>query len=109
MPIQIDEDTQVVNLLDRASAAGAGEWFAVPRYRPRRAFQAVVSGDGAVSASVEIEASNDAANALSLGTIDLTGATPQTDGFLSDAEWVYVRARVKTFSAGAVVSVTMGL
>ncbi|SEH89554.1 hypothetical protein [Paraburkholderia hospita] len=110
MSVQIDEDTQVVTLLDRAAAALAGDWFALPRSRPRRAIQAVVSGNGAVTASVVIEGSNDAANALPLGTIDLTGASPQTDGFLSDAEWAFVRARVVSVTGtGAVVSVTMGI
>jgi hypothetical protein len=109
MTVQIDEDTRAVTLLSKAGSGVAGEWFAVPPSRPRRAFQGVVSGPGSVSASVVIEASNDAANALPLGTIDLSGTSPQTDGFLSDAEWVFVRARVVSVSAGAVVTVTMGI
>ena len=74
-----------------------------------RAFQAVVTGTGAVSATVLIEASNNRENYMTLGTITLSGTTAAADGFVSVAPWEYVRANVTAISGtGATVVVTMG-
>jgi len=83
----------------------------VPKAAPKSAFQATVVGTGAVAATVVIEGSNDGTNwvATTLGTITLSGTTSATDGFTTDAPWMYVRARVTAISGtGATVTVLMG-
>lgn len=61
--------------------------------------------------AVVVEVSNDNANWITMGTISLTlGTTTTTDGFVSSANWTYVRGRVSSISGtGATVSLFMGL
>lgn len=61
---------------------------------PYSTFQAVVSGTGAVTATVNIEASNDGVNwcSTALGTITLSGTTSVSDGITTVCPWKYVRA-----------------
>lgn len=62
---------------------------------PTSSYTAVVIGTGAVSASVDIEASNDGVywNETPLGTIALTGTDSSVDGFATNgASYKYVRA-----------------
>ena len=94
-------------LLNAATAlvTGAG----VNPASANRAFQATVVGTGAVGATVIIEGSNDGANYLALGTITLSGTNLASDGFLSNANWANVRARLTAISGtGAAVTVMMG-
>ena len=78
-----------------------------------RTFQA--SGKTSTStgtASVVVEVSNDNVNWIIMGTIGLTlGTTSTSDGFVSSANWTYVRGRVDAITAGvgATVSLFMGL
>jgi hypothetical protein len=77
-----------------------------------KTFQATgrtTAGIGAVS--VEVQVSNDNANWIVMGTITLTlGTATTTDGFVSIANWTYVRGRVASLSGtGATVSLFMGL
>lgn len=93
----------MATLLSNISQAGAG-----PAYRPigpNRTFQAIVSGSGAVSATVVVEATNDTdilgnpGNWLPpIGTITLSGTGTATDGFPSNAAWLFVRMRVTAIS-----------
>lgn len=72
-------------------------------------FQATVKGTGPVSATVVIEASNDAIGFLPLGTITLSGTTVASDGFVITSQWGMVRANVTSITGtGATVYVTMG-
>lgn len=72
----------------------------------KRTFQGVAEGTGAVSASVDIEVSNNGIDFLLLGTLELSGTTRATDGFVSDAPWRYARANVTSISGtGTTVSV----
>lgn len=92
-----------------ATATGAGEW--VRRRDVDSSFQAVVTGDGAVSAEISIEASNDGVNALETahGTITLSGTDVSSDGFETSSRWLYVRANVTALSGTeATVKVLMG-
>ncbi len=74
-----------------------------------RTFQAVITGSGAVSATVEVEVSNNGIHFLSLGTIEMTGTDAATDGFAADAPWLFLRARVTAISGtGASVDVIAG-
>lgn len=74
-------------------------------------FQAIVTGTGAVTATVAIQVSEDGVNwcTTALGTISLTGTTTASDGFATASAWKYVRANVTAITGtGASVSVLMG-
>lgn len=74
-----------------------------------RTYQATVSGTGAVTATVVIEGSADGVNYLTLGTITLSGTTSATDGFVSQAKWAAVRAKVTAITGtGAAVNAVVG-
>ena len=78
----------------------------------KHAFQAAVTGTGAVSATVQIQASNDPTvlGWLTLGTITLSGTTTTTDGFSSEEAWTNIRSNVTAVSGtGAAVTVVMGI
>lgn len=92
------------------STTGAGNLLY--KDSPMTTFQAVVTGTGAVTATVTIEYSNDGTNVCSTvgGTISLSGTTTAADGFTSDAPWKYVRANVTAISGtDATVQVWMGV
>lgn len=92
---------QVV-LLDGATVVGAGE----DKGRLVNAgIQATVTGSGAVSATVDIEVSNDGVW-IYFDTLTLSGTDAATDGTALSAAWAGVRAHVKAISgAGASVNV----
>jgi hypothetical protein len=97
----------VITLLDGATTApSAGLETAVPR--GARAIKASALGTGSVTATVEIYG-NDAAsstNAVLLATITLSGTAGATDGFVSDAPWPYLFAKLTTIG-GATTAVTV--
>jgi len=90
-----------------------------PTYKesPYGAFQAIVTGTGAVTATVLIQVSNEAdtfngvkTNWITMGTITLSGTTTATDGFTTICPWRYVRANVTALSGtGATVEIIMGV
>jgi hypothetical protein len=59
---------------------------------PGGTFQATIIGTGTVGVTATIQASLDATNWVTLGTIVLSGTTTATDGFVSLGEWVAYRA-----------------
>ena len=72
-------------------------------------FQATLTGTGAVTASVTIEATNDAIGWVPIGVITLTGTALASDGFAMDASWDTVRARLTAITGTkAACTVTMG-
>lgn len=73
-------------------------------------FSANVSGTGAVSATIRIEARNTANGVwLTLATITLSGTTTAADGFASLTRYMEYRAVLSAISGtGAAVTVTMG-
>ena len=103
----------VRNLFTGSGVTTTGAGSFLYKDSPDATFQAIVSGTGAVSATVDIEYSNDGVNALDTvgGTITLSGTTSHTDGFTSqNAPWKYVRANVTAISGtGATVQVYMGV
>jgi malic enzyme len=102
-------DGKVTSLLTNATAVVTGTSFEVPKGRAKRTFQADLDGTGAISATVLVEGSNTGDKFLLLATISLSGTGSTSDGFASDAEWAYVRARVTAISGtGATVNVSMG-
>lgn len=96
------------NMLSEVLVTGAGSSYG-PAYAGEKTFQAVVTGSGAVSATVLIQVSNNPSvqGWITLGTITLSGTTTDTDGFASEATWAYYRANVTAISGtGAAVTVT---
>lgn len=73
---------------------------------PGGTFQATVTGTGTVSVTVNIQASLDGNNWISLGTISLSGTTTATDGFVSLGEWTCYRA-VTTAATGTISSINV--
>jgi hypothetical protein len=84
---------------------------------PWSTFQAIVTGTGAVSATVIIQGSNQEAtfngtksNWVTIDTYSLTGTTTATNGSTSISTWRYVRANVTVISGtSATVEVIMGV
>jgi hypothetical protein len=102
----------VRNLLTEPGRTTTGTGNFVYKDSPLACFQGVVSGTGAVTATINIEYSNDGINACSTvaGTISLSGTTVSSDGFTSEAPWKFVRANVTAISGtGATVQVYMGV
>jgi hypothetical protein len=100
----------VYTLLDAATTTQIGP--ATAAGRGPRSIQATVSGDGAVSATVAIYGSNTDANSggVLLGTITLSGAGADTDGFASDAPWPYLYADLTAIDGtDAAATVTAGV
>jgi hypothetical protein len=103
---------KVMNLYADPGKQTTGASSLVYKDSPYATFQAVVTGTGAVTATVTIEYSNDGTNVLSTvgGTITLSGTTTASDGFTSTSPWKYVRANVTAISGtGATVQVYMGV
>jgi len=101
-------------LLDNVSATGAGGKVPIVKKGDSSAtFQATVNGSsGAVTATVDIEVSNNGVDWITMATISLaTGApTPDSDGFASNASWLFVRANLTSISGtDAVVDVVAGM
>ncbi len=101
----------VNTLLSGATGTGAGGWKF--KDSPHAAIQATVTGSGAVTATVDIEVSNDGVNAVDTvaGTITLSGTTSHSDGFITqNSPWKYVRANVTAISGtNATVEVLMSV
>jgi hypothetical protein len=99
-------------LLDAVTTTGAGSARAARGGRPGRAtFQAKgTTTNGAGASAVKVQGSNDNSNWIDVGTITLTLATTESsDGFASDAAWVYWRGNVSSISGtGAAVTLIMG-
>jgi len=75
------------------------------------AFQATVVGTGTVSATVQIEMSNDNIGWLvdSTSTLTLSGTTVASNGFVSSGPWQYARANITAISGtNAKVTCTVG-
>lgn len=98
------------------SGTGTSNWL--PKDSPQTTYQAIVTGTGAVTATVVIEYCNmvdstgaGIAVATVGGTITLSGTTQTSDGFTtSNAPWKYSRARVTAISGtGATAQVYFGV
>jgi len=97
-----------ITLLNGVTATGAGAAKTFSHSIPYRTCQATVSGTGAVTASVNIEVSNDNVGWILAGTIALSGTTTATDGFTIQATWLNIRANVTALTGtGAAVTVVV--
>src|SRR6478736_3746187 len=84
----------VTDIMSSVTSTSTGDWKF--KDRPNTTIQATVVGTGAVTATVVIDVSNDGSHACATvaGTITLSGTTFDSDGFIIQAPWKYVRARV---------------
>jgi len=77
---------------------------------PNTTFQVVLTGTGALTATVVIEFSNDGTNVVTGATFSLSGTTTVTDGVTINSPWKYVRANVTAISGtSANVQVYVGV
>lgn len=82
-----------------------GSWYF--KDAPNAGIQAILTGTGALTATVTIQVSNDGINpcATSAGVITLSGTGAQSDGFATSAAWKYIRAVVSNLT-GTGASIT---
>lgn len=102
----------VRNLVADAGVTATGQGPFLYKDSPFATFQAILTGTGALSATIDIEYSNDGVNPCATvgGTITLSGTTLVSDGFASTAAWKYVRVNVTALSGtNATVKVLMGV
>lgn len=92
------------------STASIAASAAIYKESPYSSFQVIVTGVGAVSATVAIQVSNENAtgqgtktNWITIGTISPSGTTTATDGFTTLAPWRFVRANVTAVTGTAEV------
>lgn len=79
---------------------------------PFATYQAVLTGTGPITGTVNIQVSNDGVswNTTALGTITLSSTGPSSDGFTSTAPWKYVRAVLSNLTGtNAAVYVLQGV
>ena len=101
-------------LLDDVSTTGAGGKAPLIKKGDSSAtFQATVNGtSGTVTATIDIEVSNNEEDWISMATISLSASAPvaDSDGFASNASWAFVRANLTAITGtGASVTVVMGI
>lgn len=80
--------------------------------RPNRGYQGIVTGTGAVTATLTFFGSNDGVNfgSTPFGTITLSGASPQSDTFASIANYRYIRVTTSNVTGtGATVTATVAI
>ena len=101
-------ETKPIPLLTGVTAQGVGaQAYNQPS---QKTFNAIVTGTGAVAATINIEACNVDNAWVVLGTITLSGNGSAADGFYHDAPWTQIRANLTAISGtGATVSVAMGV
>ncbi len=98
------------HLVDAATITGVTGTTTGNSYSGRKTFQAVVNGTGAVTATVKIEVSNNPTLCgwVVLATFTLSGTTTATDGFASEASWLFYRGNVTALTGtGATVDVVV--
>lgn len=95
-------------LLQGVIATGAGVTTSFP-YAPGAAFFASVAGTGAVTASVNVEVTQDpTVGWIVLATIALSGTTLSFNGTTSASLWPFVRGNVTAISGtGATVNLSV--
>jgi hypothetical protein len=74
------------------------EFAQVNNHPSQLSFQAVVTGTGAVTATVIFEASNDGTSFVTVSTLSLSGTTSAADGLLFAPHWNIYRCRLTAIS-----------
>ena len=103
---------KAVTLLSAATTTRTGDPLDTNGRNADRTYQASIVGTaGAQTATVIIEGSNEGPNGnfLTIATFSLSGTSSDSLGFVSQAAWTHVRARMTAISGtGATVTVTTG-
>jgi hypothetical protein len=100
--------TLKARMLSARTTTGAGDVAEVDS--GPKTIQGVVNGTGAVTATVEIDGSNNGVNWDLLGTLSLSGTTTASDSFSSMDRYRYLRADVTAISGtGAAVTVEVAV
>ena len=107
-------------VLLNSSSSGFGEWYRVHPKLGNLTFQvlheSLTSVGTTVSSTAVVQASNDGTNPLlttagttaaALGTVALSGGSPQSDGFTVQACWGWVRAGLLSAPSTGRVKVTV--
>lgn len=94
-------------LLNAATATVTAPFISLPESVSGFTVQASVVGTGAVTATVQVEVSNDDTYWIVIGTISLSGTTNDTDGIAVSAPWKSVRPNLTAITGtSAAVTVT---
>jgi len=99
------------------STTATGASSPIYKESPYGSFQGIITGTGTVSATINVQVTNEDATAngtnsnwITMGTITLSGTTTATDGFTTIAPWRWVRVNVTALSGtGAIVQAIMGV
>ena len=99
------------------STTATGASSPIYKESPYGSFQGIITGTGTVSATINVQVTNEDATAngansnwITMGTITLSGTTTATDGFTTIAPWRWVRVNVTAISGtGATVQAIMGV
>ena len=92
-----------------ASSTAVATGTTVSTLKAGGTFQAIVSGSGAVSATVVVSGSLYAGQWITLATMKLNGFDVATEGFVHAGAWAFYRADLVQISGtGATCSVNMG-
>ncbi len=106
-----NKQLQTAHLLDAAITSSTTGATCGKLQSGRKTIQAVVTGSGAVTATVVIQVSNDPTLCgwITLATLTLSGTTTATDGFAMEASWLYIRAKTTALTGtSATVDVVVG-
>ena len=90
------------------TAVATGSSFNTSGLKPNRTFHLTVTGTGAVSATANVQVSNDDTNWMTVGTLTASGTTAASDGLVIEACWLNMRidlTAISGTSARAIVTV----
>ena len=107
----IDEERQVGYVLLMKTGTGYGDYCTI--VGGLRAFHVILTGTGAITATVTIGVSNDPSNInnfITLKTFTLSGNDRVVDGVVSDVPWPYVIGQVSAITGtGASVDLSVAV
>jgi len=105
---------KVLNFFPESGTLQTGDGTSNLIYKdsPLSTIQATVRGSGSVATTVKIYGTNSGSTSESvlIGTINLSGSAPQTDGFAMDAPWKQLYAVISgTSGTVTAINVYMGV
>lgn len=96
----------IYKLIDAQTATGAGQTQTVDS--PKRNYQLIVTGTGAISAAVTVYGSLDGVRYEIMATLTATGTTTASDQIETTRQWRYTYANVTAISGtGATANLYM--
>lgn len=97
----------VYRLLENASEILVGKPISLEQVQDSLSVQVILTGAGAVSATIDTLGSTDGVNYFKLATTDISGVASATEGFTVKDPWQYIKCRVIAVSVGAIVNIYM--